>query len=140
MRSNIQKMQHNRKLICSPIGRNCFFVVFFFFFAKFSLLNFLLLGLPILTSTPPSLATPKELSTFRQTCQALGFPPPVINWTRSGMDLPVGKTEVNDGTLTITSLSPADSGLYECVATNSMGTKKTKMNVAVQKYLKGVCY
>lgn len=33
----------------------------------------------------------------------------------------------------------ADSGVYECEATNSMGTKKAKMNVAVQKHLKGVC-
>ena len=49
------------------------------------------------------------------------------------MPLPVGKTEVKDGTLTIRSLSPADSGLYECVATNSMGTKKAKMNVVVQQ-------
>ena len=49
------------------------------------------------------------------------------------MPLPVGKTEVKDGTLTIRNLSPADSGLYECVATNSMGAKKVKMNMVVQK-------
>ena len=44
-----------------------------------------------------------------------------------------GKTEVKDGSLTIKNLSPADGGVYECVAANSMGTKKFKMNVAVQK-------
>lgn len=55
------------------------------------------------------------------------------------MPLPVGKTEANDGNLTIRNLSPADSGLYECMATNSMGTKKAKMNVAVQQ-LKGLEY
>ena len=96
-------------------------------------LNSLSVGLPIFTSTPPSLVTPKELSTFRQTCQAVGFPPPVLTWTRLGMPMPVGKTEVKDGNLTIKNLSPADTGLYECVATNSMGTKKAKMNMAVQK-------
>ena len=96
-------------------------------------LNSFSVGLPIFTSTPPSLVTPKELSTFRQSCQAVGFPPPVLTWTRSGMPLPVGKTEVKDGSLTIQDLSPADTGLYECVATNSMGTKKAKMNMAVQK-------
>ena len=96
-------------------------------------LNFLSVGLPIFTSTPPLLVTPKELSTFRQTCQAVGFPPPVLTWNRLGMTLPVDKTEVNDGNLTIKNLSPADGGVYECVATNSMGTKKAKMNVAVQK-------
>ena len=57
------------------------------------------------------------------------------------MPLPVGKTEANDGNLTIRNLSPADSGLYECMATNSMGTKKAKMNVAVQQIqLKGLEY
>ena len=57
------------------------------------------------------------------------------------MPLPVGKTEVKDGSLTIKNLSPADSGLYECVATNSMGTKKAKMNVVVQQLpLKGLYF
>lgn len=85
------------------------------------------------TSVPPTLRTPEERSTLREFCQAEGFPLPVINWTRSGMPLPVGKTKVKDGSLTIKNLSPADSGLYECVATNSMGTKKAKMNVVLQK-------
>ena len=49
------------------------------------------------------------------------------------MPLPVGKTEVKGGNLTIKNLSPADGGIYQCVATNSMGTKKAKMNVAVQR-------
>jgi len=94
-------------------------------------------GLPFFTSTPPSLVAPKELSTLQQTCQAEGFPAPVLNWTRLGMPLPIGKTEVKDGSLTIKNLSPADSGLYECVATNSMGTKKAKMIVVVQQKPKG---
>jgi len=57
------------------------------------------------------------------------------------MPLPVGKTEVNDGSLTIKNLSPPDSGPYECVATNSIGTKKTKMILVVQQIqLKGLQY
>ena len=43
-----------------------------------------------------------------------------------------GRTEVNHGTLTIKNLILADSGLYDCIATNAMGTKKTRINVAVQ--------
>ena len=102
-------------------------------------LHFLFVGLPIFTSTPPSLVTPKELTTFRETCQAVGFPPPVLSWTRLGMPLPVGKTEVKDDSLTIRDVRPADSGLYECVAKNSVGTKKAKMNVVVQQQqLKGL--
>ena len=49
------------------------------------------------------------------------------------MPLAAGRIEVNQGTLTIKNLSPADSGLYDCVATNIMGTKKTRINVVVQR-------
>ena len=49
------------------------------------------------------------------------------------LPLPAGRTEVNQGTLIIKNLSPADSGLYECVATNIMGTKNTRINVVVQR-------
>ena len=49
------------------------------------------------------------------------------------LPLPAGRTEVNQGTLTIKNLSPTDSGLYDCVATNIMGTKKTRFNVVVQR-------
>ena len=54
------------------------------------------------------------------------------------MPLPAGKTEVNQGNLTIRNLSPADSGLYECVASNVMGTKKAKMNLVVQQVTLGL--
>ena len=55
------------------------------------------------------------------------------------MTFPVGRTEVKDDSLTIRGLRPADSGLYECVAINSMGTTKAKMNVVVQQeQLKGL--
>ena len=49
------------------------------------------------------------------------------------MLLPAGRTEVNQGTLIIKNLIPADSGLYECIATNTVGTKKATINVAVQQ-------
>ena len=41
------------------------------------------------------------------------------------MPLPAGKTEIKEGKLNI-------SGLYQCVATNSFGTKKATMNLFVQ--------
>ena len=56
----------------------------------------------------------------------------MINWTRVGMPLPAGKTNINKGTLTINNLSPADNGFYDCVATNIIGTKKKRINLAVQ--------
>ena len=49
------------------------------------------------------------------------------------MPLPAGKTKINQGTLTINNLIPADNGLYDCVATNIIGTKKGRVNVAVQR-------
>ena len=42
-----------------------------------------------------------------------------------------GKTEVKEGKLTIRNLRPVDSGLYQCVVTNSLGTKKATMNLVV---------
>ncbi|CAH3179887.1 unnamed protein product [Porites evermanni] len=94
---------------------------------------FLISGLPVFIKFPPSLAAPVQHTTFQVTCQAEGFPRPTVNWNRVGMPLPAGRVEVNQGTLTIKNLSPADSGLYECIATNIMGTKKTRTNVAVQR-------
>ena len=55
------------------------------------------------------------------------------------MPLPAGRTEVNQGTLIIKNLIPADSGSYECIATNTMGTKKATINVAVQQLKQGMC-
>ena len=49
------------------------------------------------------------------------------------LPFPVGRTEGHKGTLIIKNLSPADNGLYECVATNIIGTKKARTNVAVQR-------
>ena len=54
------------------------------------------------------------------------------------MSLPAGKTEVNQGILTIKNLTPADSGLYECIATNLMGTKRARINVVVQQQKLGI--
>ena len=55
------------------------------------------------------------------------------------MPLPAGRTEVNQGTIIIKNLIPADSGLYECIAVNTMGTKKATINVAVQQLKQGMC-
>ena len=92
-------------------------------------------GLPVLTKVPPSPATPMQRSIFQAVCQAEGFPRPVISWRRVGMPFPGGRTEVNHGTLTIKNLILADSGLYDCIATNAMGTKKTRINLVVQRKL-----
>ena len=112
-----------------PGACNC--LPFVFIHITFSI--HLLSGLPVITKVPPSPATPIQRSTFQAVCQAEGFPRPVISWRRVGMPFPGGRTELNNGTLTIKNLILADSGLYDCIATNAMGTKKTRINVVVQR-------
>ena len=109
-------------------------------FRCYKSLVYFLSGLPIFTNVPPSLATPVERTNFQVVCQAEGFPRLVINWSRLRMPLPAGRTEVNQGTLIIKNLIPADSGLYECIATNTMGTKKAPINVAVQQLKLGMFF
>ena len=101
-------------------------------------LVYLLSGLPIFTKVPPLLTTLVQRTTFQVVCQTEGFPRPIINWTRVGMPLPAGRTNVNQGTLIIKNLILADTGLYECSATNTMGTKKARTNLVVQKQKLGI--
>ena len=98
-------------------------------------LNLFISGLPVFSNVPPTHAAPVRSTTFQVTCQAEGFPRPTVTWSRVGMPLPAGRVEVNQGTLTIKNLIPADSRLEDCVATNIMGTKKARTNVAVQRPL-----
>ena len=114
-------------------------MIFYSDFRCYNWLVYFLSGLPIFTNVPPSLATPVERTNFQVVCQAEGFPRPVINWTRLRTPLPAGRTEINQGTLIIKNLIPADSGSYECIATNTMGTKKVTINVAVQQLKLGMC-
>ena len=48
------------------------------------------------------------------------------------MPMPEGKTEVKGGRLSVRNVIPVDSGLYQCVVVNSMGTKKATVNLVVQ--------
>lgn len=56
------------------------------------------------------------------------------------MPLPAGRAEVNQGTLIIKKLIASDSGLYECIATNAMGTKKARTNIIVQQQKLGMLF
>ena len=107
-------------------------------FSSYIILIFILLGLPIFTRKPSSLVTKMESATIQETCQAEGYPPPKLIWIRLVMFLPAGKTEVKEGKLTIRNLRPVDSGLYQCVATNSLGTKKATTNLFVQSIPAGL--
>lgn len=93
----------------------------------------ILAGVPVLTKVPSSLATPTEGSDFQETCQAKGYPIPKLSWLRLGMPLPARRTEVKSGNLTIRKVRLSDGGAYECAASNSMGTKKARISLAVQR-------
>ena len=95
--------------------------------------SFRLSGLPIFTRAPPLLVTKIEFTSIQETCKAEGFPSPKVTWVRVIMSFPANRTEVKAGNLTISNLRRVDSGLYQCIATNSMGTKKATMNLIVQQ-------
>ena len=55
-------------------------------------------------------------------CRAIGFPTPVIHWSKAFASLPQGRATVINGTLTIASFSVQDVGTYQCKATNKLGS------------------
>lgn len=55
-------------------------------------------------------------------CRVIGYPPPVISWTKLFDQLPAGRAAVEDQTLTIAKADKKDAGTYICTATNVMGT------------------
>ena len=55
-------------------------------------------------------------------CSVIGYPPPVVFWTKLFDELPGRKATVKDHTLTITKADRKDAGTYICTATNDMGT------------------
>ncbi|KAL9972078.1 hypothetical protein ACROYT_G018318 [Oculina patagonica] len=55
-------------------------------------------------------------------CRVIGYPPPVVSWTKLFDQLPSGRATVQGQTLTITKTDKKDAGTYICTATNVMGT------------------
>ena len=55
-------------------------------------------------------------------CRVIGYPPPVVSWTKLFDQLPTGRATVEGQTLTITKADRKDAGAYICTASNAMGT------------------
>ena len=55
-------------------------------------------------------------------CQVIGYPPPVVSWTKLFDQLPSERATVQGHTLTITKTEKKDAGTYICTATNALGT------------------
>ena len=80
------------------------------------------------------------------TCEAIGYPPPLIVWSRSDTALS-DRVSVSDGVsvstgygnvtrvsanLTITNASREDTGVYTCSANSSIGSDSSNVNITVQ--------
>ncbi|XP_065913065.1 hemicentin-1-like isoform X2 [Dysidea avara] len=102
----------------------------------------------------PSIRTPSENTTTvitegdttTITCEAIGYPPPTIEWSRTSGTLS-GRVSVSDSVsvptgngnvtsvsvnLTMTNANREDTGLYECSASNSIGSDSANTSVTVQ--------
>ena len=80
---------------------------------------------PVFTKIPERVITVKEDSTASIVCEAFGFPPPVIQWSRAFSPLPQGRSVVVNGTLKISRFSLQDTGSYQCKAINKLGSVAT---------------
>ena len=88
----------------------------------------------------------KEENTITITCEAFGYPPPIIVWSRPNGILS-SRVLVNDSVtvltkngnvtrvsvnLTITNASREDTGVYTCSANNSIGSDNKNVSITVQ--------
>ena len=87
-----------------------------------------------------------EGNTTTITCEALGYPPPIIVWSRTNgilsdrvsvsdsVSVPTGYGNVTrvSVNLTITDTSREDTGMYVCSANNSVGSDESNVNITVQ--------
>ena len=98
-------------------------------------------------TTHPQGVTPKEGNNATVSCNAIGNPSPSITWTKNGSIIstagdPRSTFGADNKSLTITNVSRADSGQYQCVASNNLGKATSNaatidvqcMFIVVQKF------
>ncbi|XP_071484820.1 neuronal cell adhesion molecule-like isoform X2 [Diadema antillarum] len=106
---------------------------------------YFILGLAIVAmayDSPPAIIThPKDSSSdarvpLKLKCEADGIPAPVFTWKLNGSNFEISENErasLEGGNLIINEPGPADNGVYQCFATNRLGTaisKKAKVEAA----------
>ncbi|XP_057673315.1 contactin-4 isoform X2 [Corythoichthys intestinalis] len=87
---------------------------------------------PHLTEKPPDAQKTID-ETLVWECKASAKPKPSYRWLKNGepLDLTEGRIQVNNGILTISGLSLADIGTYQCVAENKHGRVFTNAELQV---------
>ena len=88
----------------------------------------------------------REGDTTTVTCEALGYPPPTVEWNRTdglvddrvsmsdSISVPTGNGNVTSVSvnLTITNAHREDTGVYTCSANNSIGSDDKNVDITVQ--------
>lgn len=93
----------------------------------------------LITDKPRFTVKPKDTiayigATVKLYCKAEGLHAPALYWLKNGEYLTSLKAFQRDGYLQITELEEKDSGIYQCFASNTMGTTQTSALLTVPKY------
>ena len=88
---------------------------------------------PRLIKVPDRFLPIEKGSTATVTCEAFGYPPSAITWTRAFGGLPKERTSVKNGTLSIENFSKEDSGTYVCTARNHLGSVSAATTLGFQR-------
>ena len=79
----------------------------------------------------PSLITVNESEAASMQCSASGNPAPAILWSRVNSSLPQGRSAVFGGKLEVQKSQMSDSGVYQCEATNILGTARKQVELFI---------
>ena len=81
----------------------------------------------------PSSITVEEGQNVSLQCKATGLPAPRVTWRKAYSKLPVKRSSIVNGNLSIRSITKADSGTYACSAKNLLGDDSAVALVMVIK-------
>ena len=87
--------------------------------------------LPQFIKKPPSSLTVQEKQNITITCEADGFPPPMVTWYKSDHAIDERKT-FQRRELRFSEIKFEDRGIYTCEAENLLGSVQFTVNLTVQ--------
>ncbi len=92
---------------------------------------------PKITDHPESQTITEGDGDVTLSCDASGSPAPELSWTRNGSPVETSNNSRislsnNNKSLTITNVNRADSGKYQCVASNKLGNATSNATLDIQ--------